>query len=67
MRVHGFLRDQRMVAGVGRRLANEVCHAAKISPFANTRKLGAEGAATVVGALRSCIADDLAYERAGRT
>ena len=26
MRVHGFLRDQRMVAGVGRRLANEVCH-----------------------------------------
>ena len=63
MRVHGFLRDQRMVAGVGRRLANEVCHAAKISPFANTRKLGAEGAATVVGAMHSCIADDLAYER----
>ena len=44
MRVHGFLRDQRMVAGIGRRLANEVCHRAKVSPFANTRKLGADGA-----------------------
>jgi formamidopyrimidine-DNA glycosylase len=63
MRVHGFLRDQRMVAGVGRRLANEVCHAAKISPFANTRKLGADGAGLVVEALRSCIAADLEYER----
>ncbi len=63
MRVHGFLRDQRMIAGVGRRLANEVCHRAKISPFANTRKLGADGAATVVAALRDCIAEDLADER----
>ena len=41
MRVHGFLRDQRMVAGIGRRLSNEICHRARISPFANTRKLGA--------------------------
>ncbi|MGI9644773.1 MAG: DNA-formamidopyrimidine glycosylase family protein [Ilumatobacteraceae bacterium] len=64
MRVHGFLRDQRMVAGVGRRLANEVCHRARLSPFANTRKLGADGAATVVEALRSCIAEGLDEERA---
>ena len=47
MRVHGFLRDQRMVAGIGRRLANEVCHRARVSPFANTRKLGPDGATTV--------------------
>ena len=46
MRVHGFLRDQGMVTGVGRRLANEVCHRARVSPFATTRKLGADGAAT---------------------
>ena len=63
MRVHGFLRDQRMIAGVGRRLANEVCHRARISPFANTRKLGADGARVVAAALRSCIAESLRYER----
>jgi len=63
MRVHGFLRDQRMIAGIGRRLANEVCHRARVSPFANTRKLGTDGAATVGDALRSCIAESLEYER----
>ena len=63
MRVHGFLRDQRMVAGIGRRLANEVCHRARVSPFANTRKLGADGATKVGVALRSCIAESLEYER----
>ena len=63
MRVHGFLRDQRMIAGIGRRLANEVCHRARVSPFANTKKLGVDGAASVAGAIRSCIADGLEYER----
>ena len=63
MRVHGFLRDQRMVAGIGRRLSNEICHRARISPFANTRKLGADGAALVVQAMQECIAEGLAYER----
>ncbi len=63
MRVHGFLRDQRMVAGIGRRLANEICHRARISPFANTRKLGTDGATTVAAAIRSCVDEGLAYER----
>lgn len=63
MRVHGFLRDQRMIAGIGRRLANEICHRARVSPFANTRKLGADGAAAVATAIRSCIAESLEYER----
>ena len=63
MRVHGFLRDQRMVAGIGRRLANEICHRARVSPFANTRKLGAHGAATIAEAIGSCIAESLEYER----
>ncbi len=63
MRVHGFLRDQRMVAGIGRRLANEICHRARISPFANTRKLGAEGAAKVAAATESCITESLEFER----
>jgi formamidopyrimidine-DNA glycosylase len=63
MRVHGFLRDQRMIAGIGRRLANEVCHRAQVSPFANTRKLGTPGAVVVADAIRSCIAECLEYER----
>jgi len=63
MRVHGFLRDQRMIAGIGRRLANEVCHRARVSPFANTRKLGADGAVKVGGAIRSCLAESLDDER----
>src|SRR3546814_6674649 len=33
MRLHGFLRDQRIVAGPGRLLANEICHPARLSPF----------------------------------
>lgn len=63
MRVHGFLRDQHMIAGIGRRLANEICWQAKISPFANAAKLGIEGATAVVQAIQSACAEGLAYER----
>ncbi len=63
MRLHGFLRDQKAVAGIGRRLANEVCHRAKQSPFANTGKLGADAAAAVVTAIAETTAEGLAYER----
>jgi formamidopyrimidine-DNA glycosylase len=63
MRLHGFLRDQHAIAGLGRMLANEVCHRAKISPFAMTGKLGIEGAVTVRDAIHAAVADGLAYER----
>jgi formamidopyrimidine-DNA glycosylase len=63
MRLHGFLRDQRCLAGLGRRLANEVCHRAKLSPFAMTGKLGPEDAAAVVTAIGDSIAEGLEYER----
>lgn len=63
MRVHGFLRDQRCIAGIGRRLANEVLHRAQVSPFAMTRKLGAEGAAAIVASIREAVTDGLDYER----
>jgi formamidopyrimidine-DNA glycosylase len=63
MRVHGFLRDQRMVAGIGRRLANEICHRARISPFATTRQLGPAGAAAVADAMHACISESLEVER----
>lgn len=63
MRLHGFLRDQHIVAGLGRRLANEVCHRAKLSPFASTGRFEVVDAQRVVEAIRACVADGLAYER----
>ena len=63
MRIHGYLRDQHQIAGLGRMLANEICHRAKISPFAMTGKLGSAGAATIVTAIHEAVDDGLAYER----
>jgi formamidopyrimidine-DNA glycosylase len=63
MRVHGFLRDQHMIAGLGRMLANEVCHTARLSPFAMTGKLGLAGATAVHDAIHHCVEHGLAYER----
>lgn len=62
-RIHGWLRDQRAVAGIGRRLANEVCHRGKLSPFAASRKLGDDGAATLVAAIGDAIDEGLSEER----
>lgn len=63
MRLHGFLRDQRIVAGLGRRLANEVCHRAGLSPFANTAKLDVVDAEKVAEAIRVAVGEGLAFER----
>lgn len=63
MRLHGWLRDQRLLAGLGRRLANEICHRARISPFANTGKLDDESVDRLHAAMGECIAESLAYER----
>jgi formamidopyrimidine-DNA glycosylase len=64
MRLHGYLRDQHRIAGLGRRLANEVCHRARLSPFASTGKLGLTGAKETIEAIHVCVEDGLAYERA---
>jgi formamidopyrimidine-DNA glycosylase len=63
MRLHGFLRDQHMLAGLGRRLANEVCWTAQLSPFASTSKLTDDEVARLVEAISTCVAEGLAYER----
>ncbi|MGH8909090.1 MAG: DNA-formamidopyrimidine glycosylase family protein [Egibacteraceae bacterium] len=63
-RLHGFLRDQRILAGLGRRLANEVCHRARLSPFAVTSGFGEDGAVRIAGAIRDAVAEGLAFERA---
>jgi len=63
MRIHGLLRDQRIIAGVGRRLANEICHRAKLSPFANATKLTDDETERLWTAMGACIAESLASER----
>ena len=64
MRLHGFLRDQHRVAGLGRRLANEICHRARLSPFANTSRLDADEVARVHQAIHDVVAEGLDFERA---
>lgn len=64
MRLHGFLRDQQVLAGLGRRLANEICHRAQLSPFAVTGKLDEGAVDRLAEAVSAVLADELAAERA---
>ena len=62
-RLHGLLRDQGTVAGIGRRLANEATHRAKLSPFAKSGSLDDEEIDRLVAAIHESIEEGLAYER----
>jgi formamidopyrimidine-DNA glycosylase len=63
MRLHGWLRDQAILAGIGRRLANEICHRAQLSPFAGTAKLAPDEVKRLHVAMGDCIDESLDYER----
>ncbi len=63
MRIHGLLRRQGIIAGLGRRLANDVCHHAKISPFATTSKLTTDQVGALHSAIGACIDTSLDFER----
>src|SRR5215207_2490863 len=41
-RLHSLLRDQRLIAGIGRAWANEILHRARLSPYALSRDLSRE-------------------------
>ncbi|MCY4176647.1 MAG: hypothetical protein OXD37_10050 [Acidimicrobiaceae bacterium] len=62
-RVHGFLRDQSHLAGIGRLLANEILHSARISPFTNASRLDDEAVDRLHEAIRTSIERGLAAER----
>ena len=62
-RLHNFLRDQRAISGLGRRLANEICHRAKLSPFAPTGRMDSDGVEAVVAAIGAVVGESLAAER----
>jgi formamidopyrimidine-DNA glycosylase len=55
-RLHSLLRDQRVIAGIGRAWANEILHAARLSPYALTKDVTEEE----VRRLASAIKDELA-------
>ncbi|HEY5159892.1 MAG TPA: DNA-formamidopyrimidine glycosylase family protein [Gaiellaceae bacterium] len=52
-RLHGFLRDQRVLAGIGRAWANEILHTARLSPFALAGELDGEALGRLAGAISS--------------
>ena len=62
-RLHGLLRDQRVVAGLGRMLANEICYEAKVSPFANASKLDDDQIDRLHAAIGSVVAASIEHER----
>ena len=62
-RLHGLLRDQRVLAGLGRMLANEICYAAGLSPFANASKLDDGQIDRLHAAIGSVVAASIDHER----
>lgn len=62
-RVHGFLRDQRRIAGIGRLLSNEILFHAKLSPFAMTKKLGDADIDRLQASMVEVISQHLDFER----
>ena len=53
--LHGLLRDQRVIAGIGRSWVDEILHEAKLSPF----KRGSELSDEEAGRLREAIVSEL--------
>src|SRR6202020_2112649 len=53
--LHGMLRDQRVIAGIGRSWVDEILHCAKLSPL----KRGSELSADEAGRLREAIVEQL--------
>jgi len=64
-RLHAFLRDQRLIAGIGRAWANEILHTAKLSPYALSGDLDDEEIARLAAAIRSELERGLALREAG--
>src|ERR1043166_3440062 len=52
-RLHSLLRDQRIIAGIGRAWANEILHTAQLSPFAPAQGLSPGQVQTLADAIDS--------------
>jgi len=62
-RLHGLLRDQDVLAGLGRMLTNEILYEAALSPFANAAKLTDDEITRLHTALGEVVARATAHER----
>jgi formamidopyrimidine-DNA glycosylase len=64
-RLHAFLRDQRLIAGIGRAWANEILHTAKLSPYALSGDLDEEEVGRLAAAIHSELERGLALRETG--
>jgi formamidopyrimidine-DNA glycosylase len=64
-RLHSLLRDQRVIAGIGRAWANEILHTAALSPFAPAQGLSPEQVRTLSDAIDSELTRGLGLRERG--
>ena len=64
-RLHSLLRDQRLIAGIGRAWANEILWAAKLSPYALSTQVDDAETEQLAEAIRSELARGLELRLAG--
>ncbi len=64
-RLHSLLRDQRVLAGIGRAWANEILHTARLSPYARSQELDGEGVRRLAGAIDEELARGLELRERG--
>ena len=64
-RLHALLRNQHLIAGIGRAWANEILHTAKLSPYALSGDLDDEGVARLGAAIDEELERGLALRETG--
>lgn len=64
-RLHSMLRDQRVIAGIGRAWANEILHHAKLSPYELTRDVTPEQVEALADAIDAELARGLELREQG--
>jgi formamidopyrimidine-DNA glycosylase len=64
-RLHALLRDQKLIAGIGRSWSNEILHAAKLSPYALTTEQTDEEIERLAAAMNSELARGLELRERG--
>ena len=64
-RLHSLLRDQRLIAGIGRAWANEILHRAQLSPYALSRDLGRDEVERLADAIDEELARGLELRERG--
>jgi formamidopyrimidine-DNA glycosylase len=64
-RLHSLLRDQRVVAGIGRAWVNEILHRAKLSPYALSKDLSDEEIARLSTTIDATLTEGLELRERG--